>query len=146
MTADRNTAWHELVVPDAFDNDILPFWDGLKAHNFLLYTCKKCGAGYWPMTLCTKHEDVTFGDMEWQPSSGKGNVFSWVVARRFNNPAYAPEGPYALILVELDEGPIFPTRLSGPRPDDLRVGMRVEVDYVDVEKTGLTLPLFKVAK
>jgi len=38
--------WHEQVVPDAFDNDIIPFWNGLKDHRFLLYTCKKCGRGY----------------------------------------------------------------------------------------------------
>lgn len=136
-------AWHELVVPDALDNDIIPFWHGLKAHQFLLNTCAKCGRRYWPMTLCPAHDEASFSDMSWQPSSGKGAIFSWVIAHRLNNPVYAPDGPFALILVELDEGPIFPTRLSNA-PFDLRVGLRVVIDYVDVPSTGMTLPLFQL--
>jgi uncharacterized protein len=135
--------WHELVVPDAFDNDIIPFWNGLKLHQFLLYTCSKCGRNFWPMTLCPAHDDITFSDMKWKPTSGKGSIFSWVVAHRFNNPVYAPDGPFALILVELDEGPIFPTRLTEV-PNSLRIGMRVTVAYVDVPATGMTLPLFEL--
>lgn len=138
--------WHELVTPESFDNDIIPFWNGLKDHAFKLYTCKKCGRGYWPMTLCVDHEDVTFDDMEWRPSSGKGNIFSWVVARRFNNAVYAPDGPYALLMVELDEGPIFPTRLVDLPDDRLKVGARVEVDFTDVPATGMTLPLFRLSE
>jgi uncharacterized OB-fold protein len=135
--------WHDLVVPDAFDNDILPFWNGLKSHQFLLYTCSKCGRQFWPMTLCPDHDDIRFSDMQWRSSSGAGSIFSWVVAHRFNNPVYAPDGPFALILVELNEGPIFPTRLS-TLPKDLRIGMRVKVAYVDVASTGMTLPLFEL--
>lgn len=141
----KHEQWHDLVVSDTFDNDVLPFWNGLKARRFLLYTCGKCGRGYWPMTLCNAHEDVTFDDMAWKPSSGKGTIFTYVVARRFNNAVYAPDGPYALAMVELDEGPIFPTRLID-QPDRVRIGARVEVDYVDVETTGMTLPLFRLSE
>ena len=48
-------------------------------------------------------------------------------------------------LVELDEGPIFPTRLVGNRPEGLRIGMPVEIAYEDVQQTGMTLPLFKTS-
>lgn len=137
--------WHELVVPDSFDNDIIPFWNGLKQHQFLLYRCSSCERHYWPLTLCPDHDDIGFSDMAWEPTSGKGTIFTWVRPRRFNNPEYAPNGPYALILVELDEGPIFPTRLSGVPPEDLRIGTRVEIDYIDVPTTGMTLPLFKIS-
>lgn len=142
----KQEEWHDLVVSDTFDNDILPFWNGLKEHHFPLYTCGKCGRGYWPMTLCNAHEDVTFDDMAWKPSSGKGTIFTYVVAHRFNNAAYAPNGPYALVMVELDEGPIFPTRLIDPPSDKLKVGARVEVEYVDVASTGMTLPLFRLSE
>jgi uncharacterized protein len=138
-------AWKTTIVPDTFDNDILPFWEGLKEHKFLLHRCRRCGAHYWPMTLCPKHDDNVFDEMEWAPTSGKGRVFSWEVVHRIRNPAFAAEVPYALVLVELDEGPIFPTRLAGPRPADLRIGMKVEVVFEDIPETGLTLPLFKLS-
>ncbi len=32
-------AWKTTVVPDMFDNDIIPFWEGLKQHKFLLHRC-----------------------------------------------------------------------------------------------------------
>lgn len=137
-------SWHELVVPESFDNDIIPFWDGLKDHQFLLYTCGKCERQFWPATLCPDHDDVTFADMSWQPSSGRGRIFSWVRPHRFNNAAYAPSGPYLLMLVELEEGPLFPTRLSGTPPQDVVIGTHVEIDYVDVDATGMTLPLFRL--
>lgn len=137
--------WQEHVVPETFDNDILPFWEGLKRHEFLLYTCKKTGKHYWPMTLCRDDNDVTLEDMAWVPSSGKGQIFSWVIVHRTNNPAYEADAPYALILVELDEGPLFPTRLSGSPPKALRIGQQVEVDYHDVAETGMTLPLFRLS-
>jgi uncharacterized OB-fold protein len=136
--------WRSLVVSDAFDNDILPFWDGLRQHQFMLCRCGICGAHYWPMALCPKHEDVRFDDMEWAPTSGLGSVFSWSIVHRVNSPIYQPEVPYALVLIELEEGPIFPTRLAGHAPPGLTIGMKVEVVYDDVPETGMTLPLFKL--
>ena len=135
--------WMEQVVPATFDNDIIPFWEGLKRHEFLLHRCRRCGKHYWPMTLCPHHHDVMLEDMEWLPTTGRGKVFSWGVVHRVGNPLFKDEVPYALVLVELDEGPIFPTRLAGRSPPDLRVGMPVEVAYVDVPGTAMTLPLFK---
>ncbi len=141
-----NSRWQETVVPDMLDNDIVPFWDALKKHEFRLNRCTRCGTHYWPMTLCPKHEDNGFDEMEWSLTSGRGKIFAWEVVHRVKNPAIKWDLPYTLVLVELDEGPIFPTRLVGNRPDNLRVGMPVEVAYEDVVETGMTLPLFKTVE
>ena len=137
--------WQQTVVPDMFDNDIIPFWNGLKEHKFKLNRCTRCGAHYWPMALCPKHEDITFDEMEWTPTSGRGKIFAWEVVHKVKTPAIEHELPYALVLVELDEGPIFATRLVGKSPPGLKIGMPVEVAYEDVPETGLTLPLFKLS-
>lgn len=137
--------WALQVVTERFDNDVFPFWEGLQRHEFLLYKCQRCSAHYWPMTLCPKHQDNTFEDMSWVPTSGRGTVFSFGITHKATNPAFKAEVPYATILVELDEGPIFPTRLEGKAPENLAIGMRVEVSYLDVPETGLTLPVFKVS-
>src|SRR5512135_2581941 len=102
-------AWEQMVIPDNIDEDVLPFWDGLKEHQFLLYRCKRCGACYWPMAYCRKHEDIpSLEEMEWAPTSGRGQIFTWVVVHQVLNPAYADEVPYAMAMVELEEGPLFP--------------------------------------
>jgi len=135
--------WKQKVVSDAFDNDIIPFWEGLKRREFLLHRCSRCGAHYWPMTLCPKHDDMVFEDMAWAATSGRGTVFAWEVVHKVNDKDYAPELPYFLVLVELEEGPIFPTRLVETPRAALRVGLPVEVLFDDVPETGMTLPLFK---
>jgi len=137
--------WMQDVVSSRFDHDIFPFWEGLKEGHFLLNRCRRCEKHYWPMTLCPCSDDATFEDMEWVPTSGRGTIFSYGVVMRAPQPAWQSEVPYAAILVELEEGPIFPTRLSGRAPDDIAIGLAVEVDLQLVPETGLTLPLFKIA-
>ena len=41
----------------------------------------------------------------WQPVGGTGRVFTWTVTHRPTDPAFADELPYAIVVVELDEGP-----------------------------------------
>lgn len=138
-------AWYDSVrLTEQIDHEIVPFWDALRNHQFLLYRCKRCGASYWPMAYCRGHDNAPpLDEMEWAASSGLGHVFSWILVHQVVDPAYADDLPYPLVLVELDEGPIFPTRLTDWRPEDLRVGLPVEVAYLDVESTGVTLPLFR---
>lgn len=137
-------SWKELVVPTHLDEDILPFWDGLKEHQFRLFRCRTCGAHYWPMAYCRQHDDILpLETMEWVPTSGRGTVFAWVVVHQVMDPAYADELPYALALVELEEGPLFPTRIIDCDPGQVREGVSVEIAYEDVAETGMTLPLFR---
>lgn len=135
--------WMQNVVPTRFDNDVFPFWDGLKEHKFLLHRCRLSGRYYWPMAICPDADEGGLADMEWTPTSGRGTVYAWGVVHRANDPAFKAETPYAVVLVELEEGPIFPSRIAGKAPEDLHIGMAVEVHYEDVEETGMTLPLFK---
>ena len=47
-------------------------------------------------------------------------------------------------MVELEEGPLIPTNIVGvePDPNNLTIGMTVEVTYEDITDT-ITLPKFK---
>jgi uncharacterized OB-fold protein len=81
--------------------------------------------------------------MEWVPTSGRGSLYSWTIVHQVWNEAYADELPYTLALVELEEGPMFATRLVDVDPAKLSVGQPMEVQFEDVESTGVTLPLFR---
>ncbi len=137
-------SWEDQVSLQEVDHEVLPFWEGLKQHRFLLFRCKRCGAHYWPAAYCRNHDDIpSLEEMEWSPSSGKGRVHAWVIVHQVADKAYADEVPYPLAMVELDEGPILPTRLVGCELADVRVGLPVEVQFADVASTGVTLPLFR---
>ena len=48
----------EMPPLPSLDDDIVPFWEGLKRHEFLLFTCQRCGTRYWPYAYCRNHEDI----------------------------------------------------------------------------------------
>ena len=48
--------------------------------------------------------------------SGRGTVYSWVVVHQSQHPAFNPDTPYNVVIVELEEGP----RLHGNRSCDCR--------------------------
>jgi uncharacterized protein len=137
-------SWKEQVNLANLDEEIFPFWEGLKRHEFCLFRCKQCGAHYWPMAYCRNHpNNPPLDQMEWVPTSGRGSLYTWTIVHQVWNEAYADELPYTLALIELEEGPLFATRLADHDASQLRVGLPMEVQYEDVAATGLTLPLFR---
>jgi uncharacterized OB-fold protein len=123
------------------DEDIRPFWEALRRHEFLLFRCQKCGAWYWPAAYCRNHQNEPFmRNMQWQPASGRGRVFSFNVHRWAFDPAFEEDVPYVYALIELDEGPMFGTNIVGCRPEDVRIGESVEIIFEDHPEEGFTLP------
>jgi uncharacterized OB-fold protein len=102
--------------------------------------CDDCGA--WrhpPRVLC-----ATCGSSRWswQRSTGRGRIFTWTVVHQAMNPAYASEVPYAVIVVEMDEGVRVVANLRGAGPEVLCLDLPVEVTFEAVDGT-LTLPMFQ---
>lgn len=125
----------------SIDEDIRPFWDGLRQHQFLLLRCQRCGAWYWPAAYCRNHANRPFlEDMEWQPASRRGKVFSYNIHHWVFEPAFRDEVPYVYALIELEEGPMFGTNIVGCKPEEVRIGMPVEIVFEDHPEEGFTLP------
>jgi uncharacterized OB-fold protein len=120
---------------------IRPFWDGVAEKKFLLMRCQTCSAWYWPAAYCRFHENKPFyGNMRWEEASGRGKVFAFNIHRRPMHPAF--EVPYVYALIELDEGPMFGTNIVDCAPEDVKIGMPVEITFREFEETGV-LPQFR---
>jgi hypothetical protein len=77
--------------------------------------------------------------------SGRGTVFTWTVFHKVYHPAFSADAPYAVVAVELEEGPRITSNLVDCPLEDIRIGMPVEVVFDDV--TGeITLPKFRPIK
>jgi uncharacterized OB-fold protein len=80
--------------------------------------------------------------------SGRGRIWSYVVAHPPLLPAYAALAPYDVIVVELDEAPrirLAGNLVSGPDgavgsvpPGRIRIGARVQAVFAEVN--GVTVP------
>jgi uncharacterized OB-fold protein len=127
----------------AVDPDQMPFWEGLRKHEFHLCRCRLCGRNWFPFTLCRDHDDIPrIKDMEWVAASGRGTVFAKTVVHQVIDREFHAEVPFVLAIIELDEGPLFPGRLIECDPDVVAIGDPVEAVYVDSD-AGHTLPFFR---
>src|SRR3954468_9859935 len=127
------TTPHPRPAPDP---DTAPFWTACRDHRLVLQRCGRCSTWRFPprpvCPLCTS-TDVT-----WREASGRGLVHSYTICHPPVLPAFAERTPYAVIVVELDEGPYIVSNLLDADPE---IGQPVRVTFVDVD-SELTLPQF----
>jgi uncharacterized OB-fold protein len=106
------------------------FYDFCKQHELRFQRCKPCGAWrHVPREMCPECGSM---EWEWAKSSGKGTVYTWTVAVRAMHPAFMTEVPYAPVVIEMDEGVRLLSTVLDCGPEELEVGMPVEVVYQDV--------------
>jgi uncharacterized OB-fold protein len=119
-----------------------PFWDSVKAHAMQLPRCDDCGTWiFYPRALCPQCFSAS---LVWRPVSGRGVIHAFTIPHRNPLPAFQPDLPYVVALIELEEGARMMTNLVGVAPDPARiqVGMPVQVVYDDVTPE-VTLPKFQ---
>lgn len=117
----------------------LPFWEGCQEGKFLLHRCNICNRHYWPASRCTEHGN---SDMAWVESTGKGLLYTYTVLHRALTSSMKDKVPYAVGVVQLDEGPFYHTNIIDCGYDQVYVGMRVSCELTNHE-SGLVIPVFK---
>ncbi len=109
------------------DDESRPFWEGTLEGKLLLMKCSDCGEFRIPSR---QHCDNCLSDnYTWAESSGRGVVRSLGVMHQKYHPAFEPEIPYTLAMVELEEGPRMPTNIVELNGREVQVGMPVEVTW-----------------
>lgn len=120
-----------------------PFWNATKQHRLSIPRCKACDQHhFYPRELCPHcHSD----ELEWTDVSGRGEIYSYTIARKPAGPAFAADVPYVVAMIALDEGPRMLTNIITADVDSVRIGDRVRVKFDDVA-ADLTLPKFVIEK
>lgn len=113
------------------------FYDALAEGHLVIARCADCGRHDLPGTRtcpqCLSH------DLRWHPANGRGTVYSFVVFRRALHPAF--QAPYAVCVVELDEGPRIVAALSGVEPEAIAVGLPVQAVFGAEAGDDPTIPV-----
>ena len=120
-----------------------PFWDGCAAGELRLQRCTDCGKPYfYPRSVCPA---CGSRNVEWFTASGRATLYSYVINHRAA-PGFADDAPYAIAVVQLDEGPRMMTNIIGlpATPEALVLDMPLQVTF---EPRGhVSLPQFKPAQ
>ena len=131
-------SWEPRPVP-AVTPESEAFWAAAAEGDLLLSECTDCGLVFhYPRANCP---DCLGDAVEWREAAGKGEVYSYAVARTLGG---WPEDDLPLVVayVELDEGPRVLTNVRAD-PDDVAVGDRVAVSFVETEEPDVAIPVFE---
>ena len=128
-----------LPAPDA---DSAAFWRGLHDGVLLLQHCADCGhLQYYQQAMCRQCGGE---NLVHRPASGRGKVHSFSVVHRAPGPAFKADLPYAVLLVDLEEGPRMISTYVGGKPEEVTFDMDVMLVCEPINEE-VTLPRFRRA-
>jgi hypothetical protein len=128
------------LIPVDDDRDTGGFWQAARDHQLVIRVCDECAAVlHMPRAYCHR-----CGSWEghWQPSSGRGRLYSWTTVEHQVHPAYPV--PYTIVLIELEEPPV--ARLIGylPGAPELTEGQAMRV-WFETMDGGVVIPQWEPA-
>lgn len=92
----------ELLLPLA-DEESAGFWEGTAEGELRVQVCTACGRRRFPpRPMCPACQST---GRAWEPVSGRGTIWSFVVPHPPLLPAYQALAPYNVVLVGLEEEP-----------------------------------------
>ncbi len=107
------------------------YWEGCGRHELILQRCRSCGTlQHRPRALCVS---CLSGEIEHFPASGRGTVYSFTVTHQNQAPGFREALPYVLAYVELEEGVRLLTNIVGWSPENVRIGLPVDVEFAQLE-------------
>jgi uncharacterized protein len=106
------------------DNASRHYWQSAADGRLVIQRCTACGAfQFYPRALCT----ACAGETEWVEASGRGTLHTYTIIRQNRSPAFAALSPYAVGIVELEEGVRMMSNIVDCDVEALMVGMPLEV-------------------
>jgi len=113
-------------MAEAFPFTIEQFYKFAGERKLMAAKCKKCGTMLLPpRPMCTK---CFSSDLEWVELNGKGKLLTYTVIH-VSPKQFEPLIPYAVGIVELEDGLKLPGMIQGVEPEKISVGMDLKVDF-----------------
>ena len=106
------------------DNVSRHYWQSAAEGRLVVQRCTSCDVyQFYPRALCAS----CAGETEWVDASGRGTLYTFTVIRQNRSEAFAALSPYAVGIVELEEGVRMMSNIVECDVEELEVGMALEV-------------------
>ena len=113
------------------------FWAAVDREELVRPVCRECGRSFFvPQFACPWCQS---SDWDYQPSSGRGRVYSHTTVHRPPTPQF--DAPYVLADVDVEEGWHLLTWIVDCDPEEVSIDMAVRVQFV-AGADGNQLPAF----
>ncbi|MEU6745460.1 Zn-ribbon domain-containing OB-fold protein [Spirillospora sp. NPDC046719] len=114
-----------------------PFWEGARRGELVIPRCGDCGTRFFvPEPVCPNCMSAAWS---YEPSSGRGVVYAVTVVHRAPGPGF--DVPFALAVIDLDDGGTLLSHVVDIEPDEVAIGLSVEVAFRPLDES-ITLPYF----
>lgn len=115
------------------------FWEGTRRGELLVPRCAACGLRFFvPEPACP---GCMSDGWYYERSSGRGVVYSVTVVHRAPGPGF--EVPFALAVIDLDDGGTLLSHVVDTDPDQVAIGAPVRAAFRELTE-GITLPCFEL--
>jgi uncharacterized protein len=122
-------------------DDNAMFWEGVVEGRLVAQRCLGCQRlRHPPRPMCPHCHSLEF---EAATLSGRGSLYSYAILHHPQHPAF--DYPVMAALVDLDEGIRMVSNLSGIDPEQIEIGMALEVAFEPTENGG-AVPVFRRAQ
>ena len=102
------------------------FYKFLAQGKLMAGKCLKCGKIHLPpRPLC---DNCFSQEFEWMEVSGKGKLLTYTVIH-IAPPQFQAMAPYAVGIVQLENGLKIPGMISGVAHEQLKIGMKLTIDF-----------------
>jgi len=116
-----------------------PFWRAAGRGELWIQRCPACGERqFYPRPVCTG----CGGAPEWEVASGRGVVHTYTIVRQYGGEPFRGELPYAVAIVELDEGVRMMGNVTDCAPEEVHVGLEVEA-WAWAAEGGIAVPFWR---
>jgi uncharacterized OB-fold protein len=105
-----------------------PYWEGANRGELRIQRCNGCRQYFfYPRAHCPR---CSSPDVTWEVASGRATLHTYLINHR-PAPGFEPDAPYAIAVVQLEEGPRLMTNIVGipNTPDNLEIDMALKVRF-----------------
>lgn len=130
------------MPPPLADVITLPWWQAASEHRLVVQRCAACGHTRLPPSpVCPECRSA---ESDWKEVSGRGEVYTYTFVHRAI--ASGQELPFVIAVIALEDagGLRIISNLVGAKPDELEIGLPVEVVWEDMSE-DLAIPRFRPA-
>jgi uncharacterized OB-fold protein len=114
------------------------FWEAAAERRLVAQRCAHCGRlRHPPRPMCPSCHST---EHHWSELAGTGTVYSYSLLHHPQHPAF--EYPVIAVLIELDEGVRVLSNLVDIRPEEVRIGLPVEVTFAETAGE-MAVPVFR---
>lgn len=118
-------------------SEVARFWRQIpQRYNLIGNQCCSCEKIFFPpREACPDCRRKSIGKMKNLKLNGKGKIITYSIIHN-SSEDFDKQTPYPIAIIKLDEGPKITAQIVDCKPEDIKIGMKVESTFRKIKQDG----------